>query len=415
MKILVITGSFPGFNHSWLIDQLAGLKRRGHELTIIASPVPRGEPEHPGYRAQGFDRVVHYRPRRMDNKALRLAHTGLLALRHVPMNPRLARTLDPRRVLSAKILTADVLTTAVLVSRLGRFDVVHCHDGEIGYSASVLRRLGYIRDPIITTFHGPDVSDETFRAKHGHGRLVSEVCNAVTVGSGFIRRRMLETMPIAPERIHTIPMGLEMGDMTFKERQPDADGTVRLLTVTRFVPVKGLLHAINAFGMIAAQHPGLIFELVGSGPLEAELRARVHELGLDDRVRFLGAMTRAELRPVWDRAHLFVQSGVVLSNGQAEGQGVTLLEAQASGIPVVCTDAGGMPESVEAGRSAIVVLQGDTEALAQGLDSMLRRASAWPEMGHRGRAFVERTLSNPVVLDRFEEVYRLAIKEGCRP
>lgn len=407
MNIAMVVGTFPTPTETWIPDQVVGLLSRGHRVTLFASPPASREVPHPiVIRHRLLERVVYCPPRpaarwaRVPAQMARAA-AGL----HLGAGPLLSSLNYPRYGYHAfsGMLTYPLLALLPALRR-ERFDLVHAHDAPWGLAPALLKSMGRLDAPLIVTLHGPDINDPVLvRRAKGYGLLASTV-DAFTAGSQYIKRRAVR-LGFDPARIRVLPQCITPTEWRFAERRPDADGTVRLLCVGRLSPVKGIHLAVGAVAALAAAHPRLRLQLAGDGPLRNELEALAARLGVSDRVEFLGMLTRDRLLPVLDRAHILAHPGVEFADGFGEAQGMVLLEAQACGMPVVTTTAGGIPEGVLDGRSAVVVPHSDQAALTAAIGSVLGDPGRWPEMGRAGRALVESRFSLGPMLDGLEALY----------
>jgi glycosyltransferase involved in cell wall biosynthesis len=163
---------------------------------------------------------------------------------------------------------------------------------------------------------------------------------------------------------------------------PDAIAPVReasaaIGTVARFEPVKGLTSLLEAAGALRLRHPELRIELAGSGTCEPRLRSVAARLGLAESVSFLG--WREDVASVHRRWQIFVQPSM------HEGFGLAALEAMASGLPVVASATGGLPELVEDGDTGFLVPVGDVDTLADRLGRLLEDEALRLRMGEAGR------------------------------
>jgi colanic acid/amylovoran biosynthesis glycosyltransferase len=412
MKIGVVVGVFPTLNQTWILDQLLGLMRRGHDVTVYATPLGTGEPMHPG--ASALASRIRYRPSRPNGHAARALKTMGVIAGGLPRAPiAMLRASDPLRY-KWKVISGDLPMTAAAVLDRPRFDVIHVHDGETAYCIGALREIGLLRDPILTTFHGPDIAQQFHLKKHEHGRLMFRVGCRFTVGSAYIRDKVV-ALGCASERVAILPLGLDLREFAFRERTAPAPGDeIRLISVGRVVEIKGFEYAIRAVAELVKELPTLVYDIVGDGPLLGPLKTLARELGVESRVRFRGGMTRDQLFPLYQQSHLFTLPGVIMPDGQAEGQGVVLLEAQAFGLPVIVSRAGGMPECVHENESALIVPPRDVESLTASLRTLLRDPSRWAAMGRAGRAYVEKTFDNEQLLTRLEQEYERVAREGKR-
>jgi len=131
-------------------------------------------------------------------------------------------------------------------------------------------------------------------------------------------------------------------------------------------------------------------DIVGDGPLRPALDSLVAELGMHNAVRIIGARSHDEVARVMGAAHLFAAPSVTASDGDMEGIPVALMEAMASGLPVVATRHSGIPELVEDRVSGVLVPERDTAALASALQWFVDHPERWSAMALAAHAMVER-------------------------
>ena len=141
--------------------------------------------------------------------------------------------------------------------------------------------------------------------------------------------------------------------------------------------------------------------------LRKQLEALVADLGLREAVTLHGARDGAFVRELLIDAHLALLASVNLE-GDAEGQGLFLQEAQACGLPVVATQHGALPEGLAPGKSGFLVPERDVDALAERLGYLVTHPEVWEEMGRAGRALVKERYDIRQLNDRLVELYREA-------
>jgi len=126
---------------------------------------------------------------------------------------------------------------------------------------------------------------------------------------------------------------------------------------------------------------------------------------MEQTIHLLGWKTKDEVRELYDDSHLFVLSSVTAANGDKEGQGLVLQEAQAMGLPVLATLHNGFPDSVLDGKSAFLVPERDVDTLAEKLDFLVEHPAMWSEMSEAGRTFVEANFDVDKLNDRLVDIY----------
>ncbi len=180
-----------------------------------------------------------------------------------------------------------------------------------------------------------------------------------------------------PARFHPV-------ETTALRRQLGLDGRSVLLTLSRLVPRKGIDTVLRALPEVAAEVPDVCYLVGGSGPDRPRLEMLVRELGLTDRVRFLGKIPDEQLLQYYNLCDVFV-----LPSRQdpphVEGFGIVFLEAGACGKPVVGARAGGIPDAVRAGETGLLVEPDDAQELAQALLRLLQDADLAARLGAGGQ------------------------------
>lgn len=403
MRIGILIDSFPLISQSFVINQVVGLLKKGNEVRILAR---RGGGEE---RVHGevldFDLLKHtlYAPC-PGNRLYRIilaASSFIQVFRRSPKSAgKLLRSLDPFRFGKSALnfrLFFDVLP--LLPST--EYDVVYCHFGPNGLRAVSLKEIGVLKGPVVTVFHGYDVSKYPLR----YGLDVYK--NLFFSGDLFLpvsenwRKRLIE-LGCPSEKLEVHRMGIDTRRFRFRTRTLHGGEAVRLLSVARLVEKKGIEVALEAVALLKAKNTGgsLCYEIVGEGPLRASLEERVELLGLQEMVRFLGALPGEEVRKVMDRGHILLAPSVTSPDGDQEGIPVVIMEAMAMGMPVVSTYHSGIPELVVNGASGYLVPERDPGALAAAIARLLARPELWPIMGEAGRRMIERDYNQEHLNDR---------------
>ena len=174
----------------------------------------------------------------------------------------------------------------------------------------------------------------------------------------------------------------------------------------QLIPRKGHDVLFAALADLLPQHPTLRVLVLGRGPLEAELEAHVRSAGIGAVVRFAGFRT--------DLPRILPCLDVLAHPAWMEGLGIALLEAAACGVPIVASRRGGMPEAVEDGVNGYLIEPGDSAALADRLDRLLRDPALARRMGAAGRQRVEERFAVPRMVEGNYRVYEAVLgrREG---
>jgi phosphatidylinositol alpha-1,6-mannosyltransferase len=181
-----------------------------------------------------------------------------------------------------------------------------------------------------------------------------------------------------------------------------------ILTVARLVPHKGQDMGIRAVAALRRDFPELRYIIVGEGVDEARLRALAKELGVSDRIGFVGPMRDDELPEAYATSTIYLGASRVDNEINVEGFGISFLEAAASGVPAVGGDSGGVRSAVRDGETGIIVPSTDSDAVTDAIRSLLMNPERRKQMGVAGRHAVETHFNwDRVARDTREFTYRV--------
>lgn len=278
---------------------------------------------------------------------------------------------------------------------------------EFGFHAvRVMEAAAWSGVPLVVHFRGSDASaDRRVGLLRQRYRRLMELVAGVIVKSEPMRRVLLDLGAPAKELIVS-PSGAD--ERLFHGADPAA-APPRFLAVGRFVAKKGPLHTIRAFERMLRALPGPLaarcsLVMVGQGPLRGEACRLVEALGLDGVVTLVGPCSQQEVADRMREARAFVQHSLVAPDGDSEGSPVAVMEAQLSGLPVVATLHGGIPEVVEEGVTGFLRPEGDVDAMAEAMARFAVDPSLAAQLGKAGR---QRALGRFTVRHHLEQVTAL--------
>jgi colanic acid/amylovoran biosynthesis glycosyltransferase len=290
--------------------------------------------------------------------------------------------------------------------------LLHAHFGIEGAQALPLaRRLGV---PLITTFHGFDATLSTVALLSSPAwayyplfrRQLAAQGALFLCASDFIRSRLL-AMGFPPERTRTHYIGVDCRRITPRDATEERP---IILHVARLVEVKGTVHLLRAFAGLGDRNAELV--IIGDGPLRQSLTAEASSLRIAGRVRFLGALPQAEVLAWMRKAAMLVLPSVRTGTGRIEGLGMVILESAASGVPVIGSDIGGIPEAVIDGQTGFLVPERDDEGLASRIGKLLDDKALRQRMGMAARLLVERQFDLVAQTRLLETLYDEALAKA---
>jgi glycosyltransferase involved in cell wall biosynthesis len=257
--------------------------------------------------------------------------------------------------------------------------------------------------PLYVHFHGSDATKVARKRRwRRHYRQLFRDATGIIVPSSFLADR-LHKLGCPEDKLHVSPHGIDPNSFEESTREKG-----RLIAIGRLVEKKAPHLTIRAFAAVRRQRPDCTLDIVGDGPLHAVCMEEINRLGLGECVRLHGAQSPEYVKDLLKRAALFVQHSVTAHDGDMESFGISLIEAMASGIPVVTTDHNGFSETVIYGETGYLVKEHDVEGMAAVILSLLGDPDKEIRMGRAGRARVEEAFTNERAAARLREIMSLS-------
>lgn len=313
----------------------------------------------------------------------------------------LAREVE-RRITHApwQISTGEAIRICAALRR-AEARVLHVFFGNVAvHMLPLFERLDI---PVVVSFHGADVTGaiatESYRTAReqvfAHAARVacrSEALVDAVERLGCPREKLCVVRTVLPD------------DAEFRARVLPEDGSFRLVQACRLVPKKGLATSLHAFAKLATRFPKLTLVIAGCGPLEPELRGLADHLGISGRVHFAGFLGQAALRNLYASSHVFLHPSETVA-GDVEGVPNGLIEAMATGLPVVATRHGGIPEAVEHGVSGLLCDERDANGVAAGVESLLSSPTLYARIAADGAAAARAKFSREAIGEALGRLY----------
>lgn len=417
LRIAYLIPVFPELANTFVLNDITGMIDKGHEVDLYPLAVGDYAAAHADVERYGLRERVKHIPIPEDRVA-RAAGLVRSFLRAEGWHPGVLGALDPRG--GRKALSLVPAYTALSFVRQGAYDILHVQFGNLGPAAAQLVARRAPRASLVTSFRGADATKHlpTDPASYQHLFRVGALFLPV---SGDLEQRIVGAgAPAARTAVHY--SGIDLSRFAFGTRSGGAADPVRLLFVGRLVDKKGVRYALEAFAA-AKRSPAcagrdVTFALVGSGPLEPELRAAAAELGVAGDVEFLGSLQQEGVAREMARSQVLLAPSVTAPSGDKEGIPTVIMEAMASGLAVLSTLHGGIPELVEDGTSGFLVEEADVAALAERLETLVAQPELRAAMGAAGRRKVEDDFDDDKLNLELERRYRQLVarkQSGGKP
>jgi glycosyltransferase involved in cell wall biosynthesis len=398
--VVIVTTSyprFPGDSVGTFMEPIAkSVAARGHEVHVVA-------PWHPLVTRGGEDDGVRFHFYRY------APHPSLNVFGYAAAM-RADVSLRRAALVAAPLALAAGWREARRVARRHGATVMHGHwviPGGVTAAAAAPSL------PLVISLHGSDVYvAETLAPARVAARQAFRRAGFVTACSDDLARRAI-ALGADAARIETVPYGVDTTrfrpDPAVRRRVRDTlgipDAVSLALAAGRLVRKKGFEYLIDAI----ATAPGTVLAIAGEGTLGAELRDRARLAGLGERVRFLGNQTQDHIAELLMAADMVVVPSVRDDSGNVDGLPNVVLEALASGTPLITTTAGGIGTVVDHERTAIVVPERDPRALSDALARLANDRPLAQAIGASARSLVDGHFGWNRVAERMEHAYARAL------
>lgn len=406
-RIALMVPAFPRVSETFVVSKFLGLLEKGWDVHVVCDRSDDAEwarfPQLAAFPALR-DRVHVCWPHRPRWKAALLAPLALLVCLFTAPARTVAYLVRGRRRFGFGVVRRLYLDAELIRSRC---DLVHFEFGTLAAERMDLEEL--LGCPIVVSFRGYDLNYVGLEQPDFYAEVWRRASALHLLGEDLWRRAVRRGCP--PDKPHAlIPPAIDAGffDPAGSEPAGTAGAPLRILSVGRLEWKKGYEDALVAVRKLVNRGVDCQYRILGDGDFLGALAFARHQLGLGDRVTFVGAGSRDLVRAEMQGADILLHSAV------SEGFCNAVLEAQAMKLPVVCTDADGLPENVENGVTGLVVARRDAKALADALAELAADPDRRRRMGEAGRKRVASRFRLEDQVGAFSELYRgvLAGKPG---
>lgn len=371
LKILFVLHEFPKFNQPFILNQMTGLIDRGHDIHIYAN-------------TKRYSIVSH--------------------------------DIDRYKLLKKTYYRK-------MPKGLKDFDVIYCQFGVDGCVGLKLKKKYNLSGKVVTCFRGDDITQflksdphgEKFRSRgpfkipcyfpgmynelFKQGDLFLPVCD-------YFAKQAI-SYGCDPKKIIVHHSAINIKSYPYKPRIASDKLPVRILCVARLVEMKGIHVLIQAIAEYQKRSRGRKCKLfiVGDGPAKANLKMLVKYLRLQKSVKFLGWQPHEKIYNFLLASHIFALPSITSKEGSMEGIPNVLMEAMATGIPVISTYHSGIPELIKDGVSGCLVHEKKVSELAEKIDFLVNNPNRWEKLGRNARKQVEKNHNIDYENDQLEKIF----------
>ena len=304
------------------------------------------------------------------------------------------------------VYRGEYQTLDSLLERHGA-DLMHIYFGHTG--VHLLPFIEQWDKPCVVSFHGADVAQKPeIKDYPAKLRRLFKAVPLVFARSQSLVDRLVH-LGCPPEKLRINRTGIPLNEFPLVDREPPRNGKWRVVQACRLIPKKGVATSLRAFAIFKKDNPDAEFFIAGKGPLQSELEMLAGGLGILRDVHFVGFLPQPKLLELYASSHLFLHPSEISPNQDQEGVPNSVLEAMATGLPVVATRHGGIPEAVDHGRTGFLVAEEDHVGLANAMQLITSSPASLKQMGERAHAAVVERFGQDAQIDQLESFYEEAI------
>ncbi|NJW53444.1 glycosyltransferase [Salinimicrobium oceani] len=405
LNILFIVSSFPTISETFIINQIIFLIDSGHTIRIL-SLKKNNIDSHPKileYKLMEkteFINVFPFKKRLMHFLCLFFKanlKTKLLYLQTLKINRYKKQALNLR-----------IFHKMLAVSKFKlEFDIIHAHYGFNSEIYFELKDFPWLRNSkLLTTFHGHDMKTSFLKKnKIRYKRLFDE--NIMITTNNEYGISLLQKIRRDYKNIQLLPVSLDTNYFHPSSGAKLNQQNTVILFCGRFIPVKAPTAVIEIANILVNYEKilNITFVLIGSGPEEPKVRELIKAYQLESYIKLKGSLNQDDVISEMRNAKIFVLPGITDEKGRAETQGLVIQEAQAIGLPVIVSNAGGMRYGLIDLETGFILPEGDIDAFARIIKKLIDDPALALQLGKKGRNYVVKNFDSKVLGFRLLKIY----------
>ena len=369
-KFAYLFERFPSFGQTFCYREVAELARQGVNSPIFAIRNPKGEP--PQDWDQRIVERVHYLPG--EEQLLREVRQ---ASKKGKLTEEVSSALDEWGRRTDFLRLYQAVYVGLHLQEIGIRNV-HAH-----FAGMAARTAFWIGKFFPITFSFTAHANDIFAPRDYEISLdkLVDAARVIVTETDYAAQFLRQRFPDRGDRIHRIYNGLDLAPFV---RADFSSIPPLIVAVGRLIAKKGFADLIRACRLLMERGKSFRCEIIGEGPLEAELREQIAQLDLQDCVELLGAKPQHEIRECLATASAFVLPSVVDPDGGMDNLPTVIMEAMAAGLPIISTATGGIPEMVIQNETGFLVPPGDVAALAGAIERLFDDIGLAQRLGECG-------------------------------
>jgi colanic acid/amylovoran biosynthesis glycosyltransferase len=384
MNIGYILGEFPKLSETFVLNEIVELVRMGHEVHIFSIFHPKESIVQSEVKEYDLLKRTYYAPSYFKLGLELLKPDSLLFYRN-------------ERLFNKFYCIAAARYFSKIIRKLN-LDIIHAHfANEPAFTAMLISKLTSV--PFTFTAHAFDIFiNPAVKALNERMKNAS-----VAITPSYYNKKYLHNLTgIDKDKIRVVRACPNMERFKSIKRDEDA---FTILTIGRLVEKKGIKYGILAVKELIKDYSEIQYKIVGSGPLESELRGLAKSLNLGNNVKFLGSLDSNSLMDELSKATIFILPCVRSENGDMDGIPVSLMDSMYLQIPTISTNISGIQELIENGKEGLLAEPKNVEQLANVIKTLLEDKDLRVKMEWNGRKKIEKDFNIHTEVEKLLKVW----------
>ncbi|MBA3751678.1 glycosyltransferase [Candidatus Dependentiae bacterium] len=353
LKILMATYTFPKLSETFVINQVVGLIEKGHDVSIWAKTAEENK-VHEAVNAYNLVAKTYY---------------------------------------------------GELPPDLETYDVVICQFGPLGNEFLHLKQSLKLKAKLVTFFRGFDISQYLYENEGCYDVLLKK-CDLIATNCDFFRKRLL-ALGSDPKKTIVYHSAIDCSKFPYTYHATSNKEVTNIITVGRLVEKKGMDDVVEAVQKVLAKGKNVHLTIIGEGyRAKKNLKKLVAQLGINDSVTFAGWRTSAEIARYLKESDIFVLASKTARNFDQDAIPNVIKEAMASGLPVISTRHGGIPELIEDGINGCLVDEGHSDQIANRIIYLMDNPDLRATFSINGRRAVEQLFDITKKADELSDILK---------
>jgi len=407
-KLLFKINQFPQLSETFVTAQIITAIKCGFEVTILIKTllnIEASKQEHIFRKYNLIDKIIVEDFSIPKGKLLRFIKAALLILLNIYHLSKLIDFLKEKNNIEL-----SHIYHFHYYRRFKNNEIIHVQFGNNHQPFELLNKIGLLKAKLIVSFHGHDAFFPIYGVlKDGYYDNLFKYGDLIVANTQYLANQML-AIGCPKEKLKTIPVGVDTSFFKPENIDKENNKCINLITVGRLDKVKGHVYAITAVNQLHKKGYHINFTIVGDGEEMENLKTLIAKKKLQNIVHLVGRKSHHEIRELFRQNDIFIFTSVAVENERRETQGLTSLEAQASGLPAVVFDSGGVKYTVKEGVSGFVVPEYDIDVMVEKLEVLINNFELRIQMGRQAVAFMEKEFSQNIMDKQWCSIYNELIK-----